>query len=77
MRRRRYGQAQTWAPGAVVQVGFLKLRAIAQAPPPVIGQPIAWILESLDGSKVYRFTPYIGLESINQSTAPPRAIRGQ
>jgi hypothetical protein len=61
--RKRFGKRQTWAPGAVVRAGFLKLRVVAQAPPPSIGQPFAWILESLDGSRVYRFTPYNGLES--------------
>lgn len=52
---------QSWSIGGLVKVGFMKLR--------VISGPIAtpknhaadeYALESLDGSKFYRFTPHRG-----------------
>jgi hypothetical protein len=56
---------QTWAIGAVVRIGFLSLRVTGFLPTPGDGMPDAYLLESIDGAKLYRFVPHYGLERIN------------
>jgi hypothetical protein len=55
-------QKQDWSIGATVRVGFMQLRVISEkiATP---GNYAAdeYALESLDGTKWYRFTPYDGV----------------
>jgi hypothetical protein len=53
---------QTWEVGHTVRVGFLSLRVTAKVPTPGDWKPDAYLLESIDGSKVYRFVPHNGLE---------------
>lgn len=56
---------QTWTIGAVVKVGFLQLRVTAIEPTPGDYAPDAYHLESLDGSRRYRFVPHNGLERVS------------
>ncbi len=52
---------QTWAKGQVVKVGFLHLRIISdRIPTPGNHMPDEWALESMDGTRFYRFTPHGG-----------------
>jgi hypothetical protein len=55
---------QNWQIGAVVKVGFLKLRIIS-ARAEYDGLPDIYTLESIDGSKKYEFIPHNGLNRIN------------
>lgn len=56
----RQGRAQVWEIGAIVRVGFLRLR--------VCGKELAcgvWRLESLGGGIRYRFAPHHGLQRLS------------
>lgn len=55
---------QEWAIGNTVRVGFLTLTIIGFEPATGDGLPGAWLLNSHTGSS-YRFTPYNGLETID------------
>jgi len=55
---------QNWQVGTNVKVGFLTLRVTALEPTPGDYAPDAYLLESLDGSRRYRFVPHNGLERI-------------
>lgn len=55
---------QDWSIGAVVKVGFLKLR-ITGAKAVKDGLPDIYSLESLDGKRQYEFIPHNGLTRIN------------
>jgi hypothetical protein len=55
---------QVWEVGQTVKVGFLTLRITAKEPTPGDFMPDAYHLESLDGSKKYRFVPHNGLERV-------------
>jgi len=54
---------QDWTPGAIVKVGFLKLRVIS-VEAVIDGLPDIYTLESLDGRKHYEFIPHNGLTRI-------------
>ena len=54
---------QDWTPGAIVKVGFLKLRVIS-CEAVIDGLPDIYTLESLDGRKHYEFIPHHGLSRI-------------
>ena len=54
---------QDWTPGAIVKVGFLKLRVIS-CEAVIDGLPDIYTLESLDGRKHYEFIPHNGLTRI-------------
>ena len=55
---------QDWAPGKIVNVGFLKLRVLGfRAIYDYL--PDIYDLESLDGSKRYEFIPHNGLTRTN------------
>jgi hypothetical protein len=56
---------QNWEVGQTVKVGFLSLRITAKEPTPGDYMPDAYHLESLDGSKHYRFVPHNGLERVS------------
>lgn len=56
---------QTWEVGKVVKVGFMTLRVTDKEPTPGDYMPDAYRLESLDGSKRYRFVPHNGLERVS------------
>lgn len=56
---------QNWTPGSIVKVGFLTLKVVAIEPTPGDWKPDAYHLESMDGSKWYRFVPHNGLERLN------------
>lgn len=61
---RRKPRQQSWEVGSIVQVGFLRLRVITAG----IGGDYtdnAYELESLDGSRVYKFEPHYGLTRLN------------
>ena len=52
-----------WTPGAVVRVGFMRLRVLsARAVKDYL--PDIYTLESLDGSKRYEFIPHNGLTRV-------------
>ena len=55
---------QNWSIGSVVKVGFLRLRVIAAIATPANYRPDEYALESLDGTKFYRFTPHHGIERV-------------
>jgi len=56
---------QEWACGSIVKVGFLCLRVVRKLSSRQCSHdPFPWELESLDGAKVYHFTPHRGLERI-------------
>jgi uncharacterized small protein (DUF1192 family) len=63
------GARQNWAVGALVRVGFLKLTVRAALPTPGDGLPDAYFLSNQGGDKLYRFTPYYGLERISLEEA--------
>ena len=54
---------QDWSAGAIVKVGFLKLRVIG-CEAVIDGLPDIYTLESLDGRKHYEFIPHNGLTRI-------------
>ena len=56
---------QSWQPGSTVNVGLLTLRVTALEPTPGDYAPDAYRLESLDGSRKYRFVPHNGLERLS------------
>ncbi len=49
--------SQTWEIGSMVRVGFCTLRVLER-----VGY--GYVLTSPDGTKLYRFEPYIGLRRI-------------
>lgn len=55
---------QSWQIGHTVRVGFLTLRVIGVQPTPGDYRPDAYLLESFDGLKQYRFVPHNGLERV-------------
>lgn len=61
---RRKGRTQDWHEDAIVNVGFLKLRVRATEYTSPDGPARSYILTSLDNSKLYRFTPHLGLERV-------------
>lgn len=50
---------QVWIHGAIVRVGFLKLRVLSLLDGGI------YRLESLDGTKEYEFSPYNGIYRTN------------
>lgn len=56
---------QVWEVGSKVKVGFMSLVVLAKEPTPGDYMPDAYLLESLDGQKQYRFVPHNGLERVN------------
>lgn len=55
---------QDWSIGAVVRVGFMRLRVLSVAAVKD-GLPDIYTLQSLDGVKLYRFVPHNGLERVS------------
>ena len=55
---------QGWSAGNTVKVGFLTLRVL-HSKSVKDGLPDIYILESLDGSKLYEFIPHNGLFRIS------------
>jgi hypothetical protein len=56
---------QEWTSGTIVKVGFLTLRAVRKLTTregPF--DPYPWELESIDGTRVYHFTPHHGLKRV-------------
>ena len=60
----RTAAPQTWAPGALVRVGFMQLRVVGFRPTPGDGLPDVYECESLDGTRKYDFTPHRGVERV-------------
>lgn len=60
---------QHWTIGSTVKVGFLRLRVIAAIATPRDYRPDQYALESLDGTKWYRFTPHHGIERVDTRAA--------
>ena len=56
---------QDWSIGSTVRVGFNRLRVIATIATPQDYRPDQYALESLDGSRWYRFTPHHGLVRVD------------
>lgn len=54
---------QKWVAGSIVKVGFLRLTVLGSRAVKD-GLPDIYTLESLDGTRLYEFTPYNGLERI-------------
>ena len=54
---------QDWTAGAIVRVGFLRLRVLGCVPTPGNGAPDQYALSSEDGARFYRFIPHNGLHS--------------
>jgi hypothetical protein len=69
----RKKSTQEWKTGNIVKVGFLSLRILDKEKSNLAyysaeqsrGLPDHYILESLDGKKLYKFTPHFGLEKLN------------
>jgi hypothetical protein len=59
-----HNSEQIWEVGAVVNVGFLKLRVIEKIPTPGDYMPDAYILCGLGekSDRIYRFVPHNGIE---------------
>ena len=55
---------QKWEVGQEVKVGFMKLRVLKLVPTPGDYAPDEYLMESLDGSKMYSFVPHKGLNRI-------------
>jgi hypothetical protein len=54
---------QDWYPGAIVQVGFLRLRVVSLIPTPGDYRPDVYTLVDPEHpERIYRFTPHFGLE---------------
>lgn len=60
---------QNWTVGATVKVGFLSLVVRAALATPGDGLPDAYILSNQAGTKLYRYVPYNGLESLSITDA--------
>lgn len=60
---------QNWAAGNIVKVGFMQLLVVRAIPTPGDYLPDAYILASLDHTKLYRFVPHNGLEKIDMDEA--------
>ena len=56
---------QNWAVGNTVKVGFLSLVVKAAIATPGDYLPDAYILTNVTGTKLYKFVPHNGLESIS------------
>jgi hypothetical protein len=56
---------QNWSVNSIVRVGFLRLRVIAVIPTPANHEPDQYALESLDGTRWYRFTPHLGIHRVD------------
>lgn len=56
---------QNWSLGSTVRVGFMRLRVIAVIPTPANHRPDEYALESLDGTRWYRFTPHHGINRVD------------
>jgi|DEB3_MinimDraft_2_1074329.scaffolds.fasta_scaffold04954_3 hypothetical protein len=56
---------QNWSINSIVRVGFLRLRVIAVIPTPANHEPDQYALESLDGTRWYRFTPHLGIHRVD------------
>lgn len=57
--------SQNWTINSVVRVGFLRARVIAVIPTPANFRPDEYALESLDGTRWYRFTPHHGVVRVD------------
>jgi hypothetical protein len=56
----------TWHSGDTVKVGFMTLRAVRKLTTrECSSDPFPWELESMDGTIVYHFTPYRGLQRVD------------
>jgi hypothetical protein len=55
---------QSWDNGAIVKVGFLRLKVVSVRAVKD-GMPDIYTLTSLDGSKTYEFIPHNGLQRIS------------
>ena len=60
---------QNWTINSTVRVGFLRLRVIAVIPTPANHEPDQYALESLDGTRWYRFTPHLGIHRVDTRAA--------
>ena len=60
---------QNWSINSIVRVGFLRLRVIASIATPGDYLPDQYGLESLDGTKWYRFTPHNGIVRVDTRAA--------
>lgn len=56
---------QSWEIGESVKVGFLSLIVTAKEPTPGDHKPDAYMLQSKDGTRNYRFVPHHGIERID------------
>jgi hypothetical protein len=55
-------QKQNWSIGATVRIGFMQLRVISEKiPTPGNYAADEYALESIDGTRWYRFTPHQGV----------------
>lgn len=75
MTNRKYSfkAKQDWAIGNIVKVGFLTLKVLEKIATPGNYLPDQFVLQSTDGSKVYRFVPHNGLsrmDSIEDARIP-------
>ncbi len=61
----RYSKNPSWQVGAIVKVGFLKLRVL-HVDAIKDGLPDIYTLESLDGKRAYEFIPHNGLTRIER-----------
>lgn len=60
---------QNWEAGNIVKVGFMQLRVVQAIPTPGDYMPDAYILTNLASTKLYKFVPHNGLESIDLEEA--------
>ena len=60
---------QNWSIDSIVRVGFLRLRVIAAIATPGNYRPDEYALESLDGTRWYRFTPHHGINRVESREA--------
>jgi len=73
---------QNWTTGQIVKVGFMSLMVVQAVPTPGDFAPDAYILTNAANTKLYKFVPHNGLQSIdlseaNQMIAEASALAGR
>jgi hypothetical protein len=63
---------QNWTVGSTVKVGFLTLVVKAAIATPGDGLPDVYFLANVAGTKLYEFTPHVGLRSVTVEEAAER-----
>jgi catalase len=61
--------AQNWTTGQTVKVGFMSLVVVQCIPTPGDYRPDTYILSNAEQTKLYKFTPHYGLESLRLDEA--------